>query len=350
MARNEKSDAAAMSAVEAFFDEGRDKEAAAELVSEAPVYTEAQQQADELEQEGLADPTAPDGEVSASETPSDTVNQSGSDAAVKKDDGFDPDLRAVAKDFGWSDEKIDRLVAADPELARETFESFAVALAEQSRQYLASVPGNNQPAPAQNVAATVPPAPTSVLPPELSDEALKRFAEENGEHAANLLKVVRDQFLVKQLVLEERLMRAEQAARAQELQTVAAEANTVIRDLASKHPTLYGNADNVNALTVEQYNRRQELASLADQIRAGALAQGRSMSVSQALNHAHYILARDAVKAEARKEVVQAVQKRAKQTTARPTARVNPEARGVKRSEATAMEAYSRRLAELGID
>jgi len=351
---NESSEAnpnqAAEQVVSDFFKEhDREEAASRETGPSAPVYGEVQQQADELEQDGQVDPRTADGTPEAAPTPA--TEQKPTPEASKEAPELDDDLRSIAKEFGWADAKIDRLVKADPELARETFETFAATLAEQARQFLPGGPGS--PAPRQPIqSASVPPSTPQppALPPELSDDALKAFAEENGEQAAKLIKLIRDNYVVKQDALEERLVRAEQAAQVQELKAVAAEASTVIAGLSGKHPKLYGEGDNVNVLTVEQYNRRVELTMLADQIRLAAGTQGRSMTVTQALTNAHYVLSRDSVKSEARQEVAAAVQRRSKQAVAKPTARVNPEGRGQKRTNAGAAEAYSRRLAELGIE
>jgi hypothetical protein len=348
----DSSDSAAIEAVESFFStrEVDDGESEKSLALNS---RDSQDQQDELEQSGIVDPMEQDGIPATKESPKRPDKQAEPEAeqnSTENEVAVDPDLREIVKHFGWTDEKIDRLVKADPELARETFETLAATVAEQSRITPPLNPDAQKAFALRPNVDTAPPSSAKpTFPPELSDDALKVFAEENGEQSAAMLRVIRDQYISRQSELELRLDRAEAAASAQEMKSVAAEATSTIAALSSKHPTVYGEGNDTNSLTVQQFNRRNELAQIADQIRSGAFAQGRQMTVSQALTQAHYIVSRDSVKAEARKDIAASVKKRADTTISRPNARVNPAARGQTRNDATAVEAYSRRLAELGV-
>lgn len=345
-------DQAALDAVSNFWaNEGRSEAAESEVPGEAgtaPVYTEAQQQEDELIEEGLVDPTTADGEpapapVAKTETtPKTEVAATGSETPV-----IDDDLRTIAKEqFGWTDEKIDRLAKADPELARETLETFAASYAAQTRQILTASPAVSaadvnqvKPAPVAKPAAPA-------IPDAISDAALAKFAETNGQEAADAIKAIRDYFAGELAKRDEVLGKYETAQQQAELRTIATEAKATFDELSTKHPALYGKND--ESLTVVQQGRRNELAQLADQLRAGAAAQGRQMTVRQAITNAHYILSRGAVAQEARQAVVSKVVQRSKQIVNKPTARVNPNGAGQVKSDAAAMEAYAAKLAELG--
>lgn len=357
----EKSDAAAVEAAAKFWAENPEFEAAADR--EAPIdgpsaalLNEYADQRNSLEQSGDMDPTAPDG------IPSQATSQAPDIAAApattappakaeeRKAPGLDPVLRAFAEEAGWSADKIDRFYEADPELATETFNQLADTFANLSRQFLlptsAPEPPSAQVTPPAQVSA--PTAPVS-LPPSLSDEAIQRLAEIEGETAANMVKALRDHFVSHTAELESRLQKFEQLHQAAEMRAIAQEANTALGELRKQFPSLYGTSDDAKAITMEQYQRTVELASLADQIRAGATAQGRTLSVKDAIKRAHYIVSRDAVRAEARAELKEQVKKRAQSVSARPTHRHSPSAPGQARNEATAIAAAAEKMAEIGL-
>lgn len=341
-------DQAALDAVSAFFDKDDNASAANEEVplQAGSLYPEQQQQDDELEEEGLL----AEGEDTVAATKADKTVTTPAKVVASETATLDADLKSIAKEFGWTDAKIDRLFKADPELARETFEQLAANLADQSRSFLPPTPATH--AAVQKQAGTAQQQATqqaSLIPPELSDEALKKYADANGQEQADMLKLMRDKLFAPMGELQRRLEVAEQAAQAQELKAVATEATSVIDELATKHPSIYGKGNDLNKLTVQEYNRRHELTSLADQIRIGAASQGRQLSVKQAITHAHYIMSKDAVQSESRQAVVAAVQKRAKGVVQRPTNRVNPANGPAKRTDASAAEAYSKRMVELGL-
>lgn len=372
MAKEEMSagpDDAAINAVSDFWASNPELEsAAAQEVPDAPIGAAprenralAQEYADqqlELEQEGLLEPGDADG-IPSDEKPApkdEKPQATGQPVTPPKgeekpvESGLDPVLRSIAEDSGWKPEQIDRLYAADPELAEQTFSQLADSFVNLSRQFLAPAPGTTPAAPTNTQPAQVPAQSPSQLPAEISDDALKAFAAENGEQAANLLKTIRDHFSARTGALEQRVQKAEQVTKSAEDKVIAQEASATVADLSTKFPTLYGKGDNHRLWTVEQYEKRVELATLADQIRSGAINQGRTISVKDAIKRAHYIVSRDSVKTEARTELAATIKQRSRNATARPTQRTNPRSAGQSRSNDAAINAAAEKMAEIGFN
>jgi N-acetyl-gamma-glutamylphosphate reductase len=119
-----------------------------------------------------------------------------------------------------------------------------------------------------------------------------------------------------------------------------------VQGVAKDFPDFYGKD---NARNPVQQERVQGLATLANQIRAGAKAQGKSVSVADCIKQAHAVITAELRATTARKEIVAKVQKRSAQITARPNGRRNPATVGGKSKQAAAA-AFEARAAELGID
>lgn len=357
-------DAAALAAVDSFWKEdGREEAAAKEVPDSRPsrnaaLEREYKDQQDEITESGGNDPNNPDGSLSEEKLAEKQANTKQKLAVASKADaagetGLDPILRSIAEEAGWTQAKIDRFYAADPELATETFEGMADSYAKLSRQYLEQIPAANANAaatakstPAQSPAVI----PSTSLPAEITDEGLKRFAETEGDAAANTLKAIRDHFAAKESALSQRVERFEQSQKESESRAVAAEATPVLAELRGKFPKLYGKGDNPQTWTVSEYNKNVEVATMADQIRSGALAQGRPLSVSDAIRRAHYIVSRDSVKTEAREEIAGKVRQRAKNATAKPSHRGNPAAPGNSKGDEAAVAAAAEVMAQIGFN
>ena len=300
----------------------------------------AKEQTDELVEEGLEseDPSNQTGEEPEAEAEA-TEEQQPVEEAQEPTPKLDPNLRFAAQQFGWKDDAIDALYSANADLATQTFENLLNAFTALSRQsgWTAAQPQNAGPQTAQPAAQ--PQASKSRL-----DEifgGLKQFSEENGDSLGGFVKALHEE-----LVVPFRQLQAE-AVLAKE-QAIRAEAMTTINTLAQQFGDVYG-ADE-SKLTLVHNQARQHLAQVADAIRAGEQAQGRHMSVADALKRAHLIVTADRRKEEGRREVRQQVQKRSKQITARPTQRRKPGAAGSGRSDSAAMEAFERRAHELGVE
>lgn len=287
-----------------------------------------QEQAEELEQEGTEGETSEEGKVEeepADETPAD---EQVIDAAVEP---LDPNLRFAAQQFGWTDDKIDALHAANPEMAVGTFQNLLSAFQNLSRQQL--VPQ------AQNPAAQAAAAQQQQSKFEKLIGNLKQFEEVNGEPLGEMLRILHEE-------VYQPLRQIQAEYQVQKQQAVAAEATTTTGSLSEKFPDFYGKDDK---LTLVHQQNRASLYQIADQLRSGAHQQGKDMSVRDAINRAHLIVTADMRVAEGRKQVAAQVTKRSKSITARPTQRVNPKSAGVSKGDGAAMEAYVRRATELGI-
>lgn len=302
------------------------------------------EQAEELDESGQTGPNNPEGHAAPEAVETDTTETEDEPEGEEQTEtpassaipSLDPNLRFVAQQFGWTDEKIDKLNKADPELAADTFTQLASAYTNLSRQYV--VPQGQPPAAPQPVAQ--PQAPASKLDQLYAD--LSSFAEENGDTIVErLLKPLRDEVI-------EPVRRMQAALEVQQQAAVRAEVQSTLSALTGQFGDVYGKDD--ATLTPQQQQSRVNLAGIADQIRAGAKMQGRELSVKEALNRAHLIVTADRRDEAVRTQVRDQVQKRNRQITARPTARQAPKAALGKRSDNAAMEAFERRASELGIE
>lgn len=314
------------------------------------VAVNRKQQKDELVEEGLetADGSDPENPESSAET--ETDEQSGEapaeELAVDAPVDLDPNLRFVAQFYGWKDDRIDKLFAADPELATETFSQLLNAFQAMSRQQGVGLPSQQQ--------RTQTSAPTAAQPPVTPGSHLeqlfanpKAFADANGEQLGQLLVGLQQEVYQPLRTAMRQVAQIQAEYMVQKQQAVAAEATTATAGLAQKFPEVYG-VDSAK-LNLFQQQARQNLFTVADQLRAGAYQQGKEMTVSDALSRAHLIVTAGKQQAAARKEVRNQVQQRSRKITARPTQRANPRGAGVAKGEQAAIEAYQTRASELGI-
>lgn len=305
--------------------------------------------ADELMEEGLVDadgnkpvpPTAPEAKTEAVLAPV-------ADAAAPS--VIDSLTRHIANANGYSDERIDRIHKADPELAQEIFGKLADDYTALSRQYAAG-PGS-QVAPVAQQAQQQTPAPAVVSPvAELAQlftpEGLSAFAEANGEELVEKFMKPLHKAVIEPMQRMQAFYEGEQAKLAvREREVIATQATQTFDGLSEKFSGLYGKGVE---LTRDQQGARDQVARLADAIRTGASTQGIEMSVKDALTRAHLVVSAPQAKQTARREVIESVQKRSSQITAKPTQRRTPAQSGG-RSEQSAMEAYSRLATELGLE
>lgn len=310
-----------------------------------------QEQTDELVQEGLQ---TPDGNSPAEEQTIRPVSSEGADEgdpneAVENDEAgkegaaaegqkapLDPYLRFVGVNSGLTNETIDKLFAADPETATATLSTLAESFNNLSRQYLVQpgspvAPGTQ--APEQQPAQT----PTPGFDKFMS--GLAAFTEANGEDIGTFAKLVNDELVgpLKQMIA---------ANQVREADLTRQEAVSGFEAVRKDFSDFYG-PDN-GTLTPGQQNARAQVAQIADQIRAGGKAQGRVVSIKDAIAKAHSIVTHDMRQQAARKEIAGQVQKRAALVTAKPTQRkTRPTG---ERSDAAATAAAKQKMIELGFD
>lgn len=308
------------------------------------------QQNDALVEEGLetVEGIQPDVEptVPKEDTEVEVENEAAGDepAAVAE---LDPNLRFVAQFYGWPDERINKLFAADPEMATETFGQLLTAFQAMSRQQGVNAPSAQQRTQQGNPSAAQNPA-LQVSQLEQLFANPKAFADANGEQLGQLLVGIQREVYNPLKTALQQVAQIQAEYMVQKQQAVASEATTATAGLAQKFPDVYGG--DPAKLNFFQQQSRQNLFTVADQLRAGAYQQGKEMSVTDALNRAHLIVTAGRQENTARQQVRQQVQQRSRKITARPTQRNNPAGRGVAKGDQAALEAFTTRAAELGIE
>lgn len=291
----------------------------------------AQEQNDELLEAGVIDADGNPVEETQETEPSDTdekeptEGQEGEvEGAAKPNpiDSLDPNHVFAAQQLGWTAEKIERLAKADPELAAETLASLSENYLQLSRQMLTpaslGLPGTpTQQQPAQ------PKSPTNRL--DQFYTKLQQFTEANGEDLGEFVSALKEEVIspLKGLMAEAEASR--ESAR-------KTEAQSTMKSLSDKFGDFYGATD--KPLNLIQQQARQTLGMVADQLRAGARAQGRELSISEAINRAHLIVASQHQRQAVRSEIKQSLQKRQRQLSAKPTQRRNPASVGPSRDKA----------------
>lgn len=258
---------------------------------------------------------------------------------------LDPVLRHAAKRAGWTDDRIDRLVKLDPEFAVETFNRLHGSFNDLSTKYAelgkARMNAGQPPAlPAQQPEMGQPPV--KGLDALFNPKALDDFGNEYGkELVEKFLKPLHSE-----VIQPMRQMAAwyEQ----QQRETLRVQVNTIFKGWEGDFADLYGKGAE---LTKDQLDARSKVANLADQITAGAAAQGIELSVADALERAHALFTADRRAEIERKQLASKVVKRAGQITARPTQRkvATTAAEGAPKGDDAAMAAYRQKAAELGL-
>ncbi len=261
-------------------------------------------------------------------------------------------LIEAARRFKWSDDKIRRLVEHDPDTARDTFEQLHEDRNRLSREYAdlgratAGVPVHQTPQQPQGqlpgqgygvnqIPAQVgtqhpgqqnqqPPQGRGHLPafkfPEdatanLEPEFVNNFVtplQQHMDQQAQLMNAVAHRF---ESFIEER-----------QKESLHMQIDQFFNGLDS-YEDLYGKGDRTSLNEVKMMTR-QRVAREADAIRAGAFAQGRSLTVHEALEMAHNLVSSPHQDKVARRRLNKRVKKRQSQITVRPTHRSGGEGEG----------------------
>lgn len=284
-----------------------------------------QRQAEEADELGLEEADA-DEHKDADDTAED-------DAAGEEepDDGptLTPTLHQAAKRAGWSDDDIDEFVDANQELAEKTFSNLHDNQNRLSRDFAAI----GQQLEASGIEAEQGSA--SPLNETFTPEQLEGFKEKYGsefmdEIVAPIMRPIQE-------------MQAQSEAREQ--RALKREVDGHFDALGSEYSDIFGNGQEVSG---RQSDERFECCRLADQIRSGALHQGKDMPVKDALEAATAMHAIDKLAESERKTLTAKVKKRHGSITQRPTKRKAMKSK--KTGAEAAEEAYAARAKELGFE
>lgn len=308
-------------------------------------------------------------------------------------DEIPPYLLEAARRRGWTDDRIQRLTQADPELARETFEQLHQDANDLSRRYAEigrAMQGQppqqtGQPAPQQ---PGQPPVQGYQTPAPGSQFQQPQWPQQNGvpgqqpgqqpmaqqgqqqppQQQGNIL--LPEFELPKELL--ENLDEDFKTGFVDKLQNHMQQVNQVINNVVAQHEQyiqerqremlyqqidqffdgrkgyekLYGSGKERNALTQDELQQRMEVVQQADAIRAGAAFQGRQLTVAEALEMAHNLVTSQHQRETARRDIQGQLRKRERQATVRPTHRSGPQENS-KDPLAKATHTASKKLREL---
>jgi hypothetical protein len=300
----------------------------------------SQSEADELEEARVAAESAKTGSdetpvVPATKT---VVTKPANEEATAT---LDPVLKHAAKRAGWSDEEIKEAIELNPDAATRAFTKLHGSYNDLSERF-AQLGQPRQPQ-QQPVAQPVaqPTDPFAALDALFKPEALKEFADNNGEELV-------EKFLKPLYGALAPIKQIQAQYQAAQQESLSKEVGTIFKGWEGDFADIYGSGHD---LTADQLAARGKVGQLADQITAGAAAQGIQLPVSEALERAHAYLTKDRAAEVARKQVTSKVQGRAGKITARPTQRktANTVGDGAAKSEESAQNAVKSFWAERGM-
>lgn len=253
-----------------------------------------------------------------------------------------------AEQAGFSQEELNHLREANPELADKVFTKLSDELVTESLRLARAGSAGEQGQPSSQPTQTQgqPAGEQSVgkldtVISSLSDENLQAFEDAQGpEFVQQFLKPLRDALgeLKEQVIEPVTELKTQMTAREQE--TLHQTVDQAFDGLGDKE--FYGQG---SSPTNEQLQNRERVAQLADQIRAGAWAQGQDLPIPDAIERAHLIVSNGRQAEQARQELVGKVKKQSKGRVSRPNSASDPNPG----TEEAALAAYRQRVAELGI-
>jgi hypothetical protein len=297
-----------------------------------------QSEADELEEARVAAEAAKTGSDEKPEAPAKTVvTKPANEEATAT---LDPVLKHAAKRAGWSDEEIKEAVELNPDAAKRAFSKLHGSYNDLSERFAQLGQPRQQQQPVVQPVAQ-PNDPFAALDALFKPEALKEFAENNGEELV-------EKFLKPLYGALAPIKQIQAQYQAAQQETLAKEVGTIFKGWEGDFADVYGSGHD---LTADQLAARGKVGQLADQITAGAAAQGIQLPVSEALERAHAYLTKDRAAEMARKQVTSKVQGRAGKITARPTQRrtANTVGDGAAKSDQSAQNAVASFWAERGM-
>jgi len=227
--------------------------------------------------------------------------------------------RRSAKAQGWTDDEIDNAFRVSPERASAMFERTHASRTQEINTWADIGRAKREETERMNRTAPVlEPAP--VLAPIDANALVEEHG--NPEFINRIVGPINSLIERIQPILEDARAAQEEAEKTQEdaLRQVT-DSFFNAADMTS-YKDLYGG--NVQTLTEEQLNRRKSLFETADALIAGARAQGRTVSVPEALQFAHDSQTTPIQKTIIRDEIKAKVTKRNASLTLQPTSQSGP--------------------------
>lgn len=272
-----------------------------------------------------------------------------------------PVLRHSAHRAGLSDEEIDALWAENPERATQEFQRYLRSFNEISTQFArlgqqrlqGNQPQQQQQAQPQRQQRQQPPQqqPSGDPLDELfSEESLAELSQSEGQIIVDRVLRPLQQHLVgpvRQMQAHvQRMVEREQRMHEESLRR---EVVQTFDGLEKDYGDMLGSMK--KGLSNEQKQARGQVLQVADAILEGHRAQGLELTIRDAMDRALAMVVAPRLAEIERTNLRKQVQKRQSGFTARPTQRrvAQVSGEGADRSDSTAIEAYSRRAAELGM-
>ena len=283
-----------------------EEEAVIEPVEEEAVVEEVEPTPDPLEEEVKAEEADPD----ATPTPEAKVE----DSEAK---GMPDAYYRAAVHQGWTSEEVQELYASDPVLAEKTCKKLYETTNRLTNEF-ANVGRAKQQTEQQAAADAV------VKTPDVSAVDLSALKEQYGSDDP-LVKTV-EAILANQVNTQPAPAPVETQP-----QAPAPAEDTTARQILDNfyaapemksYDDFYGQGNDANKLTHEQYQRRFSVATLCDEIMIGADAMGRQMAVEDALEAAHLRISEPVRETVIRQNIAKTLIKRAKSITLAPGGQV----------------------------
>jgi hypothetical protein len=250
-------------------------------------------------------------------------------------------LTHAAERAGWTRDEIRELAAANPDVAARTFQRLFDSQNDLTMRYAKlGEDASGQSPPPEPRTIREPWAAQQRQPESELDEAAGLLAEIYGEER---LEALRDKyssdgadFIGEVLApLAQRVTEAvtgpvqevRQFLEAQEVERASQTIGDFFGNMDAEYEGIYGSdARNGHSESISDDQRevRMEMSRLADQYRAGAKLQGHEVSVREALEAAHNVIASKHLEQIERRRLTSRVKSRSRQLTHRPTQRSRP--------------------------
>jgi len=227
--------------------------------------------------------------------------------------------RRSAKAQGWTDEEIDAAFLVNPDRASAMFERTHTSRTSEIDTWAAIGRAQREDAERKNQAAPAP-EPAPILAPINANALVEEYG--NPEFVNSIVGPINAMIERMQPILANAAAAQESAEQAQMVALRQVTDGFFTAADMTPYKDLYG--ENVEALTDDQISKRKGIFEYADALIAGARAQGRTVSVPEALQLAHDSQTTPFQKTIIRDEIRTKVTKRNAGITLRPTSQSGP--------------------------